>query len=207
MVQGWLSILQNLVLGLRHSRPATQDGTSREENQKMGHVVYLGLCLLGCLIPNTLAEGAANRSQSARARCPPGALFFRNHCYEYFGTRLSQLDADVRCQRRQGSQLASILSEREANAVYSYLQNYGSNEVWIGLSIDRSSNMNWEWSDGSVFFQPLWDGRNIADCDSPNDCVSLTPLGMQEERLGKEGKTPLHSRNGGKLKHNCLQTI
>ncbi|XP_060135748.1 lithostathine-like [Zootoca vivipara] len=141
MVQGWLSILQNLVLGLRHSRPATQDGTSREENQKMGHVVYLGLCLLGCLIPNTLAEGAANRTQSARAPCPPGAIFYINYCYEYFSSSLPKFDAEISCQRRHGSQLASILSEREANFIYRYLQKYDPSSVWIGLEAARGSSM------------------------------------------------------------------
>ncbi|XP_077791532.1 lithostathine-like [Podarcis muralis] len=141
MVQGWVSILQNLVLGLHHSRPATQEGTSREENQKMGQVVYLGLCLLGCLILNPLAEGAANRTQSARTHCPAEALFYRKYCYQYFSSCLSWDDAEVSCQRRHGSQLASILSAREANVIYSYLRQYGSSNVWIGLAADRGTSV------------------------------------------------------------------
>nr|XP_028602171.1 lithostathine-like [Podarcis muralis] len=181
MVQGGVSIHQNLVLGLRHSRPAAQEGTNREENQKMGQVVYLGLCLLGCLILNPLAEGAANRNQSARAHCPSGAIFYRKYCYQYFSSSLSWNDAEISCQRRQGSQLASILSAREANVVYSYLRQYGSSNVWIGLVADRgTSNMIWEWSDGSVFSQPLWDGRSISHSISSYECVSLSYSGSQK---------------------------
>ncbi|CAI5786653.1 C-type lectin domain-containing protein [Podarcis lilfordi] len=183
MVQGWVNILQNLVLGLRHSRPAAQEGTSREEKQKMGQVVYLGLCLLGCLILNPLAEGAANRTQSARTPCPAGAVFYRKYCYEYSSSSRSWDDAEVSCQRRHGSQLASILSAREANVVYSYLRQYGSSNVWIGLAADRGShhvNMIWEWSDGSVFSQPLWDGRSISNSISSYECVSISYSGSQK---------------------------
>nr|XP_034984554.1 lithostathine-like [Zootoca vivipara] len=144
----------------------------------MGHILYLGLCLLGCLILNPLAEGAANRTRSVRAHCPPGAVFYKKYCYEYFSSNLMWIDADVRCQRRHGSQLASILSASEANVVYSYLQNYGSSTIWIGLVAARgSSNMNWEWSDGSDFYQPLWDGRSISTSISSSECVSLSPSG------------------------------
>ncbi|XP_033018411.1 lithostathine-like [Lacerta agilis] len=147
-----------------------------QENQKMGQVVYLGLCLLGCLILNPLVEGAANRTQSARAHCPPGAIFYRKYCYQYFSSSLSWDEAEVSCQKRHGSQLASILSAREANFVFHYLQNQGSSDVWIGLSLQNI----WEWSDGSDLSQPLWDGKRINTSTYAGECVSLTPSGSRK---------------------------
>ncbi|XP_053261446.1 lithostathine-like [Podarcis raffonei] len=165
------------------SRSATARQLERrtQEKQKMGQVVYLGLCLLGCLILNPLAEGAANRTQSPRAHCPAGALFYRKYCYEYFSSSRSWDDAEVSCQRKHGSQLASILSAREANVVYSYLRQYGSSNVWVGLVADRGTlNMIWKWSDGSVFSQPLWDGRSISNSISSDECVSVSYSGSQK---------------------------
>ncbi|XP_053262600.1 lithostathine-like [Podarcis raffonei] len=87
----------------------------------------------------------------------------------------------VSCQMRHGFQLASILSAREANVVYSYLRLYGPSSVWIGLAADRrTSNMIWEWSDGSVFSQPLWDGRRISNSISSDECVSVSYSGSQK---------------------------
>ncbi|XP_060135430.1 lithostathine-like [Zootoca vivipara] len=35
----------------------------------------------------------------------------------------------------------------------------------------------WYWNDGSVFSQPLWDGRSISTSISTYECVSLSPSG------------------------------
>ncbi|XP_077791711.1 regenerating islet-derived protein 3-alpha-like [Podarcis muralis] len=40
--------------------------------------------------------------------------------------------------------------------------------------------MIWEWSDGSVFTQPLWDGRSISNSISSSECVSLSYSGYQK---------------------------
>nr|XP_056702624.1 lithostathine-like [Euleptes europaea] len=145
---------------------------------KMGQVVYLGLCLLGCLFFNPTVEGAQNGTAGdSRARCPSGVLYYKQSCYEFVNSYVSWEIAEVACQGlRPGpeSHLASILSPNEGRIITSFLSSKGASDVWIGLEATRTRGyLVWEWSDGSPFSLPLWDGRTLSSSISSSECVSM----------------------------------
>uniref|UniRef100_A0ACB8FN00 Uncharacterized protein n=1 Tax=Sphaerodactylus townsendi TaxID=933632 RepID=A0ACB8FN00_9SAUR len=148
-----------------------------QENKKMGLVVYLGLCFLGCLLLNPSVEGAQNGTKpEARARCAPGDLYYKRYCYQFFNNYVSWEVAEVTCQGQSGPEthLASLLSASEGRIVSAYLSRKGATDVWIGLQATPTNGyMVWEWSDATPVSLPLWDGRYVNTAVSSNDCVSM----------------------------------
>ncbi|XP_062990562.1 regenerating islet-derived protein 4-like [Elgaria multicarinata webbii] len=144
----------------------------------MGQVPYLGLCLLGCLIFHPSVEGASNSTVASRSLCGDGVLYYKRHCYELLGRSVSWATAEIKCQERNsGSQLASILSANEGEIICDYLKNFSFNSVWIGLQATHSSmHLIWQWSDGSLYSWPLWDGFGPSTSNSANKCISLNNL-------------------------------
>ncbi|XP_054844811.1 lithostathine-1-alpha-like [Eublepharis macularius] len=146
----------------------------------MGQAVYLGLCLLGCLIFNPVVEGAKNGTAAGRARCAPGALYYKQFCYIFNSYFVSWHLAEVTCQGLNTgpeSHLVSILFANEGKIISSYLSKKGISDIWIGLEATRSNGyMVWEWSDVSPLSLPLWDGRTLSSAISANECVSMTNI-------------------------------
>ncbi|KAL8222665.1 UNVERIFIED_CONTAM: hypothetical protein K2H54_077892 [Gekko kuhli] len=144
----------------------------------MGQVVYLGLCLLGCLLLNPSVEGAKNGTAvEGRARCPTGVLNYKHYCYHYVPSYVNWYLAEVTCQNMGSgpeAHLASILTPNEGRIIASYLSSKSTSSVWIGLEGTRSpSYMAWEWTDTSPLSLPLWDGRSLSTTISALECISM----------------------------------
>ncbi|KAL8222666.1 UNVERIFIED_CONTAM: hypothetical protein K2H54_077893 [Gekko kuhli] len=121
----------------------------RTKNKKMGQVIYPGICLLGFLLLNPLVEvptafanrrlsppGCKNDTVEARARCPHGAFFHRQFCYQYFDKPVTWYDAEIECQAlKTGPEvhLVSILSSAEGRIILLYLKSKRASNVWFGL--------------------------------------------------------------------------
>ncbi|KAL8222664.1 UNVERIFIED_CONTAM: hypothetical protein K2H54_077890 [Gekko kuhli] len=165
--------------GLQGDTPPDQPSrkeTSRQENKKMGQVIYL--CLLGCLLLNPLVEGAKNGTVvEARARCPASVLYYKQFCYQYVTSYVSWHLAEVTCQSiASGNEahLASILSPNEGKIIASYLSSKSASSVWIGLEGTRSIGYTvWEWADASPLSLTLWDGRSLSTASSSSGCISM----------------------------------
>ncbi|XP_054843831.1 lithostathine-like [Eublepharis macularius] len=146
----------------------------------MGQVVYLGLCLLGCLIFNPRVEGADDDTVTAKSPCPEGALLFRRNCYEVFSNALPWRSAEKECQTlEEGAHLVSIQDIQELRFLSSYLrrQNAGYN-VWIGLHDPVSyRGQNWAWSSGTPYdpSASFWNGWRPSSYSSL--CVAISPSG------------------------------
>ncbi|XP_060102038.1 lithostathine-like [Heteronotia binoei] len=147
----------------------------------MGQVVYLGLCLLSCLLLNPLVEGAQNGTVvEGRARCPPNVLYYKQFCYQFVNSYVSWHLAEVNCQGIASgpeAHLASLLSQNEGKIVASYLNSKSASNVWVGLEGTRNNGyMVWEWSDASPLSLPLWDGRSLSTAISSYECVAMTNI-------------------------------
>lgn len=121
----------------------------------MGQVVYIGLCLLSCLLFSPSVEGAGNDTVEARYSCPRGAFHFGRNCYEIVRQSIPWEQAEVECQmRREGGHLVSLLSSQEERIFSFYLQRQGVSRVWIGLCAVSTGwrTLGWEWSNGDPYY-------------------------------------------------------
>ncbi|XP_042323651.1 lithostathine-like [Sceloporus undulatus] len=149
----------------------------------MGPVPCFGLCLLGCLLFNPTVEGARNASLALpRSPCPPGALRYKNLCYEFLDDSVGWQEAELECEYwRKDGHLASILSATEERRISSYIKRVSSTCcVWLGLQATRTpianpTRLTWEWSDKSPYKSGsiLWDGRAPSTAISNSECVAL----------------------------------
>ncbi|XP_054844810.1 snaclec rhodocytin subunit alpha-like [Eublepharis macularius] len=147
----------------------------------MGQVVYFGLCLLGCFIigsSSTPVEDTSDAEVAEKSPCPSGALYYRQNCYEFFGTSRTWDEAEAACQiLRHGGHLASFPSMREEKLVSAYIkQRSSTNYVWIGLNATPNFNrLIWEWSDGTLYNSgsSLWDSRSPSSSVSSSECIAL----------------------------------
>ncbi|XP_015268452.1 PREDICTED: dromaiocalcin-1-like [Gekko japonicus] len=148
----------------------------------MGQVVFFALCLLGCFVfglSDTPGEDAGDEDVAARYYCPPGAIYIRGNCYEFFRNSISWDLAEAQCQNlRHRSHLASFSSMREEKLVSAYIKRFSTtNYVWIGLNAMPNVNkLMWEWSDRSPYISgsPLWDNRSPSTTISSSECLLLT---------------------------------
>ncbi|XP_077197094.1 snaclec flavocetin-A subunit beta-like [Paroedura picta] len=131
----------------------------------MGQVVYLGLCLLGCLLLNPSVEGAQDATVAAKSLCPNGVFYFQEHCYEISPPRSFQ-DAENKCLLlTRGAELAYHLSPREKRVILAYLiRQEDLNNIWLDLrsapvdtdssskciSLSLSDDLQWEETDCST---------------------------------------------------------
>ncbi|XP_053108813.1 C-type lectin BfL-2-like [Hemicordylus capensis] len=133
----------------------------------MGQSVYLGLCLLGCLLFKPLVEGAEPTS------CSQGWLQYQGRCYGYLSNLRNWAEAEIACQSYGWrGHLASIVNDEEAAEVASYIQTNHQNtaNVWIGLH-DPQNNREWKWTDGSISSYESWNAGEPHNLK--NDCVEL----------------------------------
>ncbi|XP_054843816.1 regenerating islet-derived protein 4-like [Eublepharis macularius] len=146
----------------------------------MGQAVYLGLCLLGCLIFNPLVKGDTNDTVAAKSPCPEGVLFYRSNCYEYFSSAIPWHSAEEECQNlEEGGHLATIEGSVEANLLASYLRRRsGGSSVWTGLhAVSYRRGLRWGWSSGAPYDSraSFWNGWRPSQYSA--ECVSFSPSG------------------------------
>ncbi|XP_054977276.1 lithostathine-like [Sorex araneus] len=120
--------------------------------------------VLSCLVLQAQVKGEDLQSEelSPRARCPKGSKAYGNHCYAFFKTTKSWMDADFECQKRRNGHLVSVLTESEGYFVASLIKNSGtaSSNVWIGLHDTTETKPNeggWEWINEDVLNYEAWE--------------------------------------------------
>ncbi|XP_015281159.1 PREDICTED: lithostathine-1-beta-like [Gekko japonicus] len=144
--------------------PDLGDHYSTQENEKMGKVVYLGLCLLGCLIlgsSSTPVEVANDDQVNPRSSCPPWAYQFRRNCYEYFPQPQPWYSAELNVHE--------IVHRAPQSKVLGCELSFGH------VYYKWKQSLIWEWSDGSPYNSgsPLWDNRIPRSTLSSLECLLL----------------------------------
>ncbi|XP_055972648.1 lithostathine-like [Sorex fumeus] len=93
--------------------------------------------VLACLVLQARVKGEdlQNEELSPKVRCPKGSTAYGHHCYAFFKTEKSWMDAHTECQKRRNGHLVSVLTQSEGYFVSSLIKNSGAAPplVWIGL--------------------------------------------------------------------------
>ncbi|XP_049640557.1 regenerating islet-derived protein 3-gamma-like [Suncus etruscus] len=95
--------------------------------------------------------------------CPNGFLSYSSHCYAFFMTPSTWMQASMDCQKWPSGQLVSVLSESEASFVASLIKNSINNYyyVWIGLydptEGKQDDAIGWEWSSTDQLKYHAWE--------------------------------------------------
>ncbi|XP_054977284.1 regenerating islet-derived protein 3-gamma-like [Sorex araneus] len=125
----------------------------------------VGWLVLSCLALQAQVKGddLQNKELSPRVRCPRGSEAYGGHCYAFYKTAKSWMDADSECQKRFNGHLVSVLTESEGYFVGSLIKNVGTTYslVWIGLydtfEVSQPNVGGWEWINGDVVNYVAWE--------------------------------------------------
>ncbi|XP_055972647.1 lithostathine-like [Sorex fumeus] len=121
--------------------------------------------VLACLVLQAQVKGEdlQNEELSPKVRCPKGSTAYGHHCYAFFKTEKSWMDAHTECQKRRNGHLVSVLTQSEGYFVSSLIKNSGTAPplVWIGLHDNTEGTQpnagGWEWSNGDVLNYQAWE--------------------------------------------------
>ncbi|XP_049616140.1 C-type mannose receptor 2 isoform X1 [Syngnathus scovelli] len=103
------------------------------------------------------------------AYCDDNAFHDDDYCYRYVKTHENYDDAEKFCQAR-GGHLASVHSKQEAQFVYDHSQT--SQSALVGLK--KTTDGDYEWSDGTTFGYKEWEKNTKGDCAFPNSVGELS---------------------------------
>ncbi|XP_004742347.1 lithostathine-like [Mustela lutreola] len=137
--------------------------------------------LLSCLmfLAQVQGEDSQNDVPAQRISCPKGSKAYASHCYAFFRTPKSWVDADLACQKRPSGHLVSVLSGAEASFVASLIKNSANtySNIWIGLH-DPTEGYEpnaggWEWSSGDLLNYLAWE-KDPSTIANPGYCGSVS---------------------------------
>ncbi|XP_042323664.1 C-type lectin LmsL-like [Sceloporus undulatus] len=142
-------------------------------------------CHFGLLVASLFLRRSSARPESydtncdGKTRCyktcPSEWMFYMKSCYGFFSENVPWSEAEIQCFKHGSGHLASILDQKEMDAVAKYIasKNEGSDHVWIGLN-DPRENRRWRWTDLSLSPFLPWDGAEPNNQDGKEFCVHLS---------------------------------
>ncbi|XP_055974955.1 lithostathine-like [Sorex fumeus] len=95
--------------------------------------------------------------------CPNGFMVYASHCYSFYTTPSTWMQASMDCQKWPSGQLVSILSDSEASFVASLIRSNVNSYyyVWNGLydptEGSQPNGIGWEWSTNDVLKYRAWE--------------------------------------------------
>ncbi|KAM9584833.1 regenerating islet-derived protein 3-gamma-like [Trichechus inunguis] len=131
------------------------------------------------LLSQVQGEDTSKEYPSVRISCSRGSKAYGSHCYAFFLTPKTWVDADMACQKRPSGHLVSVLSVAEASFVASLVKSTSNTyaNVWIGLHDPtlglEPNGGGWEWSNSDVLNYLAWE-RDPSTIVNSGHCGSLS---------------------------------
>ncbi|XP_062839487.1 regenerating islet-derived protein 4 [Anolis carolinensis] len=137
--------------------------------------LHLSLC--GLLVVTFFPQG------SQGIKCENGWFPYERSCYGYFQDKVTWNEAELECLSQGAeSHLASILNEKEMNAVSNSLQHLFKIEtpIWIGLYDKGGTHRRWRWIDLSAVNYAPWGKNEPNNKNGKEDCAAMRPTNLTQ---------------------------